>query len=154
MNRGIQLLLDSFAVIFLLTGGAKLLNVLDDSLMLRVQDPVFSFMRSGHLHTIVELLELALASVILTRRLTPYVSAFSCALLSSAFLVYRLAIAFGDSGAYCGCLAGLDKIFGWSTEQASTVSLGILAYVLVGSYAALVFGKPTVLEARDAQGAS
>lgn len=145
INWRIRLLLDSFAIIFLLTGGAKILNVLDDSLTLRVQDPVFSFMRSGHLHTIVGLLELALAGVILTRRLTPYVSAFCCALL---------AITFDDSGAYCGCLAGLDKVFGWSTEQASTVSLGILAYVLMGSYAALVFGKPGVPVARDAHDAS
>ena len=153
MNWRIRLLLDSFAVIFMLTGGAKILNVLDDSLMLRVQDPIFSFMRSGHLHTIVGLLELALAGVILTRRLTPYVSALCCALLASAFLAYRLAIAFGDSGAYCGCLAGLDKIFGWSTEQASTVSLGILAYVLVGSYAVLIFGRPAVEKAREVQDA-
>ena len=129
----VRLLLDSFAFIFLLTGGAKLLNVWNDALLLQVQDPVFSFLRSGQLHAVAGLLEVGWGLAILRRGFSLCVLARGCAGLSSVFVAYRLAIALGDPGAYCGCLAGLDKLFGWSETQAERVSLGILGYVLLGS---------------------
>ena len=131
--RWVRLLLDSFAFIFLLTGGAKLLNVWNDPLLLQMQDPVFSFLRSGQLHAVAGLLEVGWGLAILSRGFSLCVLAWGCAGLSSVFVAYRLAIALGDPGAYCGCLAGLDKLFGWSETQAERVSLGILGYVLLGS---------------------
>ena len=137
----VRLLLDSFAFIFLLTGGAKLLNVWNDALLLQVQDPVFSFLRSGQLHAVAGLLEMGWGLAILRRGFSLCVLARGCAGLSSVFVAYRLAIALGDPGAYCGCLAGLDKLFGWSEEQAERVSLGILGYVLLGSCGVLFWAE-------------
>ncbi len=118
--RRLRLLLDSFAFIFLLTSGAKLLNVWNDALLLQVQDPVFSFLRSGQLHLIAGLLEAGLGFVILKRDFSPVV------------------------------LAGLDKLFGWSEEQAWRVSLGILGYVLLGSCGALFWDKAMAISGKAA----
>lgn len=82
----------------------------------------FDFLRSGQLQAVVDLLEAGWSFAIFEARF--FALCFD-AWLSSVFVAYRLAIALGNSRAYCGCLVELDKLFVWSEEQAGRVSLGI-----------------------------
>ena len=141
MNSNINikfLFLYTLACVFILIGCAKIINVFYGDWSVNDNDSIITFMPSSTLHLVVGILETSLAILIFSGLCKPYITATGCAILSSLFLSYRIAIEWADSSSYCGCLSGLDKLFGWSADKSSIVSMIILCYIILVSYTIMI----------------
>ena len=65
-------------------------------------------------------------------------SLLAVAWLSSNFLVYRLGLWFIGWHRPCGCMGNLTDLLHISPRVADNIMKGVLAYLLIGSYAILV----------------
>lgn len=70
-------------------------------------------------------------------RFAPLITALVAG-LASAFLAYRASLWLIGWKRPCGCLGHLTDVLGISAETADWISLGLLAYLLAGSYGLLL----------------
>lgn len=125
-------------IILIVTGLAKILTIFGDTSMLLIPDPVFRIEFRALIFW-VGLGEIAVASFCLfSKRQT--LSTIMVAWIASAFLVYRAGIGMIGWERPCGCLGNLSDIFGISPHAVEWISLGLLGFLLIGSYAVLFIG--------------
>lgn len=136
-------LIVSVGVILALTGVAKLLSTTDDASILRVHDPIFG-LPFKQLLMLVAAAEIVVACLCFSRlRVRARTASLVAALvagLASAFLAYRASLWLIGWKRPCGCLGHLTDVLGISAETADWIALGLLAYLLAGSYGLLLRG--------------
>lgn len=128
-------------VVLLVTGFAKLFTLTGDTTLLDLPDPVFG-VRFSTLMLVVGLTELVIAGFCLfskRNRLTVLMVAW----IASGFLVYRTGIRTLDWQRPCGCLGNLTDVLSLSPQAADWISVGLLGFLLIGSYGLLFFGERT-----------
>lgn len=125
----------SSAIILALTGLVKLWSAFGEAKMLGIADPIFG-MSFGNLMLAVGAVELVVAVVCLfskNGKLPPVLVAW----LGTSFLFYRIGLWGIGWHRPCSCLGNLTDALYIPTQIADTAMKIILAYLLIGSYAAL-----------------
>jgi len=135
----------SAGVILAITGCAKIMSALGDGLILQLHDPVLGI-PFGQLMAVVGCSELLIAAVCLLRR-WPNVGVALVAWLSTTFLMYRVGLWSVHWKRPCPCLGHLMDALRISPEAADWIAKTLLAYLLVGSFAVLLW--PTLRKATD-----
>lgn len=125
-------------VILGITGFAKLFTVTGETTLLAVSDPIFG-MPFGTLMVIVGLVELVIAGFCLFSSLNT-LSTLMVAWIASVFLAYRMGLRVVDWQRPCGCLGNLTDVLGMSPQAAEWLSVGLLGFLLIGSYTFLFLG--------------
>jgi hypothetical protein len=118
-----------------LTGLAKAFSAIGPARALDVPDPLIG-LPFRQLLLLVGLAELFIAFFSLftdKRRL----SLLAVAWISTNFLVYRLGLWFIGWHRPCGCMGSLSDMLHLSPHAADNIMKGVLAYLLIGSYALL-----------------
>jgi hypothetical protein len=120
-----------------LTGLAKTLSAIGSARALDTADPLIglSFRQVLLLVGLAELL-IAFFCLFTNRRA---LSLWLVAWLSSGFLVYRLGLWFIGWHHPCACMGDLAGVLHLSDHAADNVMKGVLAYLLIGSYAILLW---------------
>jgi len=119
------------------TGLAKALSAIGPARALDVADPLFGI-PFRYLLLLVGLAELLVAFFCLFTDKAQF-SLLAVAWLSTNFLVYRLGLWFIGWHKPCGCLGNLTDMLHISPTTADNIMKAVLAYLLVGSYAALLW---------------
>ena len=129
--------ISSAAAILVVTGAAKVWGGLGHTKILAVADPItgISF---GHLMLAVGILELAIAGVCLFGK-SQKLSLGLIAWLATNFVVYRLGLWWMGWKKPCNCLGNLTDALHISPQLADNIMKVILAYLLIGSYALLIW---------------
>jgi hypothetical protein len=99
--------------------------------------PNSSWLPFGYLMLTVGLLELGIAVDCLFGK-TEKRSLTLVAWLATNFLVYRIGLWWVGWRKPCGCLGNLTDALHLSPQSADTIMKGLLAYLLIGSYALLI----------------
>jgi hypothetical protein len=134
-----RLYLLAAAAILGITGLAKLLTLTGSTTLLKVADPIFGI--SFHLLLLaVGILEIAIAGFCLFSR-RHLLSTAMVASIASSFLAYRAGASFTDWKRPCGCLGNLTDVLHLSPQAADAISIGMLGFLLIGSYGFLMFGR-------------
>jgi hypothetical protein len=142
----------SISLLLIITAGAKLVSSGSGSKILDLNDPIFQipfqYMLWGS-----SLMELAVSLVCLSNRQT-WVQATAIAWLSTNFLMYRIGLWLVDYRQPCSCMGRLTDGLHISAEHAEIVMKVILTYLLVGSYATLMWlwmnrEKPNAMKATN-----
>jgi hypothetical protein len=118
-----------------LTGLAKAFSAIGAARALDTADPLIGI-PFRQLMLLVGLVELFIAFFCLftdKRRL----SLLAVAWISTNFLVYRLGLWFIGWHRPCGCMGSLSDMLHLSPHAADNIMKGVLAYLLIGSYALL-----------------
>jgi hypothetical protein len=118
-----------------LTGLAKAFSAIGAARALDTADPLIGI-PFRQLMLLVGLVELFIAFFCLftdKRRL----SLLAVAWISTNFLVYRLGLWFIGWHRPCGCMGSLSDMLHLSPRAADNIMMGVLAYLLIGSYALL-----------------
>lgn len=139
-NRLFVLLTNGFviscAIIFLITGAAKIYSAFGNAQVLQVDAPVLdiSFER---LFILVGAIEIAISMLCfcMKRQLINLIAVFW---LSSNFLLYRLIVAWTGYHKPCSCLGSLTDSLHISAATGDALMKWILVYLLVGSIGCLV----------------
>jgi len=135
----------SAAAILAATGFAKVWSAFGPNKLLSLQDPITG-LEFGHLLLAVGLLELAIAGVCLFGK-AQKLSLALIAWLATNFVVYRLGLWWMGWHKPCSCLGNLTDALHLSPTAADNLMKVILAYLLLGSYGALLSnwrsGQPT-----------
>jgi len=135
----------SAVVLLAIAGLAKVWSAIGRSKVLTVVDPVTG-LQFGHLMLAVGLLELAIAGVCLFGK-AQKLSLALIAWLATNFVVYRLGLWWMGWHKPCSCLGNLTDALHLSPTAADNLMKVILAYLLLGSYGALLSnwrsGQPT-----------
>jgi hypothetical protein len=133
-----RIYLKSVVLLLVLTACSKLVMALGSAPVLREPGPaIFDFVSNRSLLLLASALELAVAYLYLKGKSATVVLA-SVAGLASVFVAYRICLWLYDFHGYCDCLGSLTDTLNLNQQQAIMVSEGILAYLLVGSYALLI----------------
>ena len=119
------------------TGFAKVSTTLGHARALDIPDPMFGI-PFRHLMLVVGLAELFIAFLCLFTDKRQF-SVLAVAWLSTNFLVYRLGLWFIGWHKPCGCLGNLTDVLHISPAAADSIMKVVLAYLLVGSYATLLW---------------
>ena len=130
-----RLFLPSAGALLLMTGLAKAFSAIGPARVLDVSDPVIGI-PFRQLLLFVGLAELLAAFFCLfsdKRQL----SLLAVAWLSTNFLVYRVGLWFIGWHHPCGCMGSLAAMLHLSDRAADNIMKGVLAYLLIGSYAIL-----------------
>ena len=127
----------SSGLILAITGIAKIWSALGNAKVLAVADPLFG-LQFGYLMLAVGALELAVASVCLVSK-SQILAISLVAWLSTSFLAYRVGLWSMDWHRPCKCLGNLTDALHIPPQIADTAMKIILAYLLIGSYASLVW---------------
>jgi hypothetical protein len=121
--------------ILAVTGIAKVWSALGSSKVLAVADPITG-LKFGHLMLAVGVAETLIALVcFFSKRQTLPLALV--AWLTTNFVVYRLGLWWMGWHRPCNCLGNLTDALHISPQVADNIMKGILAYLLVGSYALL-----------------
>jgi hypothetical protein len=129
--------LDSAGVILFVTGVAKLVSSGGSARALQTIDPFFG-LPFGTVFFCGGVLELVVSHYIL--KWTDILArAMLVAWISTCFLVYRIGLFWMGWHKPCGCLGTLTEALHLSPAAADTIMKFVLAYLLIGSYACLVF---------------
>jgi hypothetical protein len=136
MTRWENWFLKTAAVVLLATGSAKLVSVFGAARVLAMNDPIIglSFRR---LMSAVGAVELVTALFCLSTLASTRLKLGLVAWLSTIFLVYRFGLWFVRWHHPCGCMGSLAAILHLSDKAADNIMKGLLAYMLIGSYAIL-----------------
>src|SRR5437899_2786769 len=137
--------------ILAVTGAAKVWSPLGGAKLLAVRDPIIGI-QFGHLMLTVGLGEIAVALVcFFSKRQTLPLGLV--AWISTNFVVYRLGLWWMGWHRPCSCLGNLTDALHISPQLADNVMKGVLAYLLIGSYAVLLYqwqlGRRSPVEAGD-----
>jgi hypothetical protein len=119
-------------IILAVTGFAKLFTVTGDTTLLQVADPIFG-VEFRYLMAAVGMLELIIAGLCFFSK-NETLNTLMVAWLASGFLLYRIGIRALDWERPCGCLGSLTDIFQLSPQTADRIAIGLLGFLLVGSY--------------------
>ncbi len=119
-------------IILAVTGLAKLFTVTGDTTLLRVSDPIFG-VEFRYLMFAAGVLELVVAGFCLLSKWKT-ISLVMVAWTASVILVYRIGIFMVDWNRPCGCLGNLTDVLKISERTAEWISLGLLSFLLIGSY--------------------
>jgi len=134
-NKYSSLFIFSSGVILIITAIGKLISVSGSVRILQEHDPILAI-PFRDVFLIVGGLELVVAAVCLFgKRLG--LQAGLIAFLATDFVIYRLGLLLIGYHRPCHCLGNLTDALHISPETANTAMKIILAYLLVGSYAAL-----------------
>lgn len=125
----------SFGIVLAITGLAKVAASWGSSPALDVLDPLLTI-KFKHLLVVVGAIEAIIGFSCLRSRARSS-SALLVAWLATNLLVYRLGLWFIDWRRPCGCLGNLTDLLHISPQLADNTMKGMLAYLLVGSYASL-----------------
>jgi len=125
----------SAGAILAITGIAKVWSGLGQSKLLAVSDPILGI-QFGHLMLAVGLAEIVIALVCFFSKAQTMALGF-VAWLATNFVFYRLGLWWMDWQRPCSCLGNLTDALHLSPQLADTIMKGVLAYLLVGSYASL-----------------
>lgn len=125
----------SATAIFFVTGIAKILSASGNAEILQRSDPLLG-MSFRHLILIAAILELAVAGVCLFGK-SRTISIIIVAWLAAGLLTYRLGLWWIGWRRPCSCLGNLTDAIHVSPQAADNIMKGVLAYLLVGSYATL-----------------
>ncbi|MGO8931111.1 MAG: MauE/DoxX family redox-associated membrane protein [Limisphaerales bacterium] len=131
-----KLLVRSAGVILGITGLAKSFSAIGTARALNAADPLIGI-PFRQLFLLVGLVELLIAFFCLftdKRRL----SLLAVTWISTNFLVYRVGLWFIGWHRPCGCMGSLTDMLHLSPQAADNIMKGVLAYLLVGSYAMLL----------------
>lgn len=120
-----------------MTGLAKVISAIGHARVLDAPDPLFGIPLRLVL-LLVGQAELFIAFFCLFTKLRNF-SLLAVAWVSSNFLVYRLGLWFIDWHQPCGCLGNLTDLLHISPRLADNTMKVMLAYLLVGSYAILLW---------------
>jgi hypothetical protein len=125
----------SAGVVLSITGIAKIWSGFGQTRILVVPDPLLGI-EMGHLLSLAGAMEIVIALICFSskRQLFPIILV---AWLATAFLLYRLGLAWIGWQRPCSCLGNLTDAIGVSPNAANNFMKGVLAYLLIGSYATL-----------------
>ena len=118
------------------TGLAKVFSATGPAPALDLADPLLGI-PFRHLLLLVGLAELGIAFFCLFTD-KEKLSLLAVAWLSTNFLVYRLGLWFIGWHKPCGCLGNLTDLLHISPTAADNIMKGVLAFLLLGSYALLI----------------
>lgn len=125
----------SAGMLLLVTGLAKFIGLFGGEKILQVPDPVFG-LPFGYLYLIIGGIEFAVAGVCLFGRKVILQTGL-IAWIATGFAVYRMGLVLIDYQKPCPCLGNLTDALHIPPHAADTILKCIVAYLLVGSYAAL-----------------
>jgi len=137
VKKAVSFFLYTAGALFMMTATAKFISSLGDQQVLQSLEPVFRlpfrhmFIIAGSLELSVGLLCLFSDQVLLRATLA--------ALLSTCLLVYRLKLIWMGYHMPCSCLGSLTDALHIPAQTADTTAKIILAYLLTGSYACLLW---------------
>ena len=137
----------SIVLILAVAGGAKVWSAFGSAKLLVIQDPLLD-LKFGHLMFIIGALELSVASILLLSKLRAMPTVL-VAWLASSVLAYRLGLWLIGWRRPCSCLGNLTDAIHISPQLADNVMKGLLAYLLIVSYATLFW---LWLQRRKAEG--
>jgi hypothetical protein len=118
-------------------GIAKIWSSLGKTKLLMVADPILG-VPFGQVMLMVGLLEIGVGLACFVSRRQTVITAV-IAWLAINFLVYRLGLWWINWKRPCGCLGHLTDTLGISPQLADSTMKGVLVYLLVGSYALLLW---------------
>lgn len=118
------------------TGLAKLLAASGSSHALDILDPLIGipFRQLMALVGVVELL-IAFLCLFTERR---WLSVVAVCWMATSFLVYRVGLWLLGWHGPCGCMGSLTTVLHLSPHAADSIMKAVLAYLLIGSYAAML----------------
>jgi hypothetical protein len=126
----------SAASLLLSTAAAKIFSAFGKSKILDVSDPII-MLPYKYVFLLVGTIELVIAFICLTKNQTLCIKTGLIAWIATGFLAYRIGLAFVIYQKPCSCLGALTDALFISPQTADFIMKIILAYLLVGSYAAL-----------------
>ena len=127
----------SAGAILAITGIAKVWSGLGGSKFLAVIDPITGI-KFGQLMLAVGVVEIVIALVcFFSKRQTLALGLVGW--ISTSFVIYRLGLWWMDWHRPCSCLGNLTDAFHLSPQVADSIMKGVLAYLLLSSYALLFF---------------
>ena len=128
--------LKTAAFVLLTASVAKLISAFGATPTLYHNDPITG-LSFDKLFLVVGVVELGSAVLCLSDVIGTCPKLGLVAWLSTNFLVYRLGLWFIGWHRPCGCMGGLAAVFRLSDKTADDIMKGLLAYMLIGSYAGL-----------------
>lgn len=137
MKKAIRVFEVTAAALLLLTALAKFVSSTGNSMILRDPDPVFNITYKQEF-IIVGLIELVIARICLFSK-RPWLRAGSIAWLATHFMLYRGALLWMGVLKPCPCMGTLTEMLPIDQATLDKVLIGILGYMLVGSYATLLW---------------
>lgn len=127
----------SYGVILAITGVAKLISAFGGALLLKYPDPIFKF-QFRHLLLAAGILEIAIAVICFVASQIR-VSNYLVAWFSTSLLSYRLGTWYLGWKRQCPCLGTLTDALHISPQSADTAMKIVLTYLLIVSYASLLW---------------
>jgi len=127
----------SAGVVFVVTGIAKIMSALGSVKVLTISDPIIGI-QLGHLLLIVGILELMVAGICFCGAYR-LLATFLVAWLATNILAYRVELWAIGWHRPCACLGNLTDAIHVSPQLADNIMKGVLAYLLIGSYASLLW---------------
>ena len=125
-----------FAVALISTGAAKIVTSTSNTMILAVPDPLLG-VNNRLVLVFIAFCELGLG-VYCLRSAKAGIQLAAIAFISTVFLLYRAALWIADFKGYCGCLGNFGDALGLKPEALDIIAKGILAFMLVGSFASLL----------------
>lgn len=126
----------SAGVILAIVGGAKVCSALGNAKMLALTDPIIGF-QFRYLMFTAGIIELVVATFCFFRE-NQWMATILVAWLSTNLLVYRIGLWSMGWHRPCSCLGSLTEVIHVSPQLADNIMKGVLAYLLIGSYANLL----------------
>jgi hypothetical protein len=134
-TKGIRFFIHSAGVLIFITAAAKLISSFGSAHILHNLDPILNI-SFRTVFWIVGILEIIIALIcLLGKKTEPQVGLL--AWLATSFLVYRLGLFWIGYDKPCSCLGNLTDALHISPRMTDTGMKVVLAYLLIGSYAAL-----------------
>ena len=135
--------------VLLLTGAAKVLSGLGHASVLAAPDPIF-VLPFGKLMLAVGAAEVVIAVTCFSPKANQRLKLGLVAWLATSFLAYRFGLWAVGWHHPCGCMGSLAGALHLSDQAADSIMKVILAYLLVGSYAILLWEWRRAWGARSA----
>jgi hypothetical protein len=134
-------------VILAATALVKGVGASGDARILSHADPLLGLLTNRQTKLLAVVLELGIIGLVLRERATVRKAAF-IAWISTVFLTYRVGLwSIGYKGS-CGCLGNVTDTLGVAPATGDLVTGAMLAYLVIGSYAILVWKAVSHLRAR------
>jgi hypothetical protein len=128
----------SAAALLVTSAVGKFITTGSQAQILEIQDPIFR-LPFRYLLLLAASLELIAAFCCLNPKLRNITQAIAVAWLSTDFLLYRIGLWLIDYHRPCNCMGSLAEGLHISSNTADSIMKGVLAYLLIGSYASLWF---------------
>jgi hypothetical protein len=137
----------SAVIVLALTALAKGIAASGDARILSHPAPLLGLLTNRQTMLIAVVLEVLVIGLVLREREIVRKAAF-IAWISTVFLAYRIGLWSTGNTASCGCLGNVTDTLGIAPTTADLVSGAMLAYMLIGSYAILIWKAVAHLRAR------